>query len=53
MSISEAFPDFLGWAASHGTSDGDWFDQAVSGKTGLPTSADFESRDWQVDLPAQ
>ncbi len=50
-SIAEAFPGFLDWAASPGTTDGDWYDTPTEVKTGRPASDYFNGRDWTVDLP--
>ncbi len=51
ISVFDAFPHFKGWAASHGTSQSDWYETPVNADTGHPTEAYLVSRDWSVKLP--
>lgn len=50
--IGAAYPQFLDWAASHGTSAADWYETAKPSKVSLPAEDYLTSRDWTIDLPS-
>lgn len=51
VSIGEAYPAFLDWAASHGTENVDWFESPVNGLVSQPATEFFVRREWTVQLP--
>ncbi|GJM22435.1 MAG: LruC domain-containing protein [Planctomycetota bacterium] len=49
--IGQAYPSFLGWAASHGSQFGAWYDTPTNSKVSSESGEYLVNRDWSVTLP--